>query len=129
MSTASDTRGVGMLAFSAILLVTMGIFRIFDGIWSISYHGSVPDNLQGGLFGTTLSTYGWVWVVLGILLILAGVGVLLHVQVARWFGVVMASLAAITAITWMPYYPVWSLLYIYLAAIVIYALVVYAART
>jgi hypothetical protein len=128
MSIESEGRGVGMLAFSGILLVTMGIFRIFDGIWSISYHGSVPDNLQGGLFGTTLSTYGWVWVVIGILLILAGVGVFLRVQAARWFGVVAASVAAIAAVTWLPYYPVWALLYIYLAVIIIYALAVYGDR-
>jgi hypothetical protein len=117
-----------MLAFSAILLITMGIIRIFDGIWSFSYHGSVPDNLQDGLFGNSLSNYGWVWVIVGVLLILAGVGVLVRAQAARWFGVVAAGVAAITAVAWLPYYPVWALVYIYLAIVVIYGLVVYAGR-
>ena len=66
------------------------------------------------------------WIVVGVLLILAGIGVMLHVQLARWFGVVAAGIACISGILWIPYYPVWALVYIYLAIVVIYGLVVYA---
>jgi len=126
MTIESQTRGQGMVTFSAILLVTMGIMRILDGIWSLTQHGAAP-HLQGGLLGSKLSTYGGVWIGVGALLILAGVGVVLRVQAARWFGVAAAIVACISGILWIPYYPVWAIVYIYLAVVVIYGLVVYAA--
>ena len=43
-------------------------------------------------------------------------------EVFRWVGIVAAGLAAISAIFVMPYYPVWSLIYIALAVMVIYGL-------
>jgi hypothetical protein len=42
--------------------------------------------------------------------------------VFRWVGIIAAGLAAISAIFVMPYYPVWSLIYIAIAVMVIYGL-------
>jgi hypothetical protein len=41
---------------------------------------------------------------------------------SRWIGIIAAGLSAITAIFVMPYYPVWSLIYIAIAIMVIYGL-------
>ena len=43
-------------------------------------------------------------------------------QIARWVGFVAAAIGGLTAATWLPYYPVWSLVYIGLAVMVFYAL-------
>jgi len=43
-------------------------------------------------------------------------------SIARWIGIVAAALGAISAIILVPYYPVWSLIYIALAVMVIYGL-------
>lgn len=43
-------------------------------------------------------------------------------QISRWVGIVAGAIAAISAIWWMPYYPIWSLTYIGIGVIVIYAL-------
>jgi len=43
-------------------------------------------------------------------------------EVSRWIGIIAAALSAITAIFVMPYYPVWSLIYIAIAVMVIYGL-------
>jgi hypothetical protein len=48
--------------------------------------------------------------------------------VARWVGVAAGAIIAISAIWWMPYYPVWSLTYIAVGALVIYALVAYGGE-
>jgi len=48
--------------------------------------------------------------------------VVLITAVSRWVGIIAAALAAISAIFVMPYYPVWSLIYIALAVMVIYGL-------
>ena len=43
----------------------------------------------------------------------------LSAEIARWIGIIAASLGAISAIFLMPYYPVWSLIYIAIAIMVI----------
>ena len=117
----------GWLTFSAVVLIIAGIMRVIDAIWAFGYHGAIPDNLQGALLGHSLATYGWIWLIIGIILIAAGVLVLgpsdqPSAEVSRWVGIVAAALAAISAMFVMPYYPVWSLLYILIAILVIYGL-------
>ena len=43
-------------------------------------------------------------------------------QLGRWVGIAAGALGAISAIWWMPYYPIWSLTYIALGVFVIYTL-------
>jgi hypothetical protein len=117
----------GWLTFSAVVLIIAGIMRVIDAIWAFSYHGALPDGLQGALLGHSLATYGWIWLLIGVILIAAGVLVLgpsdqPSAEISRWVGIIAASLAAISAIFVMPYYPVWALLYIAIAVLVIYGL-------
>jgi hypothetical protein len=58
-------------------------------------------------------------------LILCAFAVMSRSQIGRWVGVAAAAIGAISAIWWMPYYPIWSLTYIGLGVVVIYALVAY----
>jgi hypothetical protein len=50
-------------------------------------------------------------------------------QVARWVGIAAGAIGAVSAIWWMPYYPIWSLTYIAIGGLVIYALVAYGDRS
>jgi hypothetical protein len=115
--------------FAAIVLGVAGIMRIFDAIWAFRYHGVLPDNFEAAIFGHSLKTYGWIYLVVAAVLIASAVLVLSGSQVARWVGVVAGAIIAISAIWWMPYYPIWSLTYIATGALVIYALVAYGGKT
>ncbi len=70
------------------------------------YHGALPQHLEDAIFGTSLKTYGWVYLVVGVLLILSAFAVMSRSQLGIWVGVVFAALASISAIWWMPYYPI-----------------------
>jgi hypothetical protein len=118
--------GANWLYFAGFALMIAGVMRIFDAIWAFGYKGTVPSNLQHAIFGDNLSTYGWLWLVVGVILILCGVGVLARNQLSRWVGVFAGALGAVTAIWWMPYYPIWSLTYIILGVAVVYALLTHA---
>jgi len=115
--------------FAAVVLGTAGIMRIFDAIWAFSYHGAIPQGLQGALFGHSLKTYGWIYLVVAAVLIVCAFLVLSGSQVGRWVGVAAGVIACISAIWWIPYYPIWSLVYIALGALVIYALAAYGGQT
>jgi hypothetical protein len=120
-------RRSGWLTFSAVVLIIAGIMRVIDGIWALGYNGAIPDGLRGALLGHSLRAYGWLWLIVGIILIAAGALLLgpsdrPSAEVSRWIGIIAASLGAISAIFVMPYYPVWSLIYIGIAIMVIYGL-------
>jgi len=123
-----DRRGEGWLTFAAVVLGVAGIMRIFDAIWAFRYHGALPDNFEAAIFGHSLKTYGWIYLVVAAVLIVCAVLVLSGSQLARWVGVAAGAIIAISAVWWMPYYPVWSLTYIAIGALVIYALVVYGGN-
>ena len=123
-----DRRGEGWLTFAAVVLGVAGIMRIFDAIWAFRYHGALPDNFEAAIFGHSLKTYGWIYLIVAAVLIVCAVLVLSGSQVARWVGVAAGAIIAISAVWWMPYYPVWSLTYIAIGALVIYALVVYGGN-
>ncbi len=117
----------GWLTFSAVVLIIAGIMRVIDAIWAFGYHGAIPDDLKDAILGHSLKTYGWIWLIAGVILIAAGVLVLgpgdrPSAEISRWIGIIAAALAAISAIFVMPYYPVWSLIYIAIAIMVIYGL-------
>jgi hypothetical protein len=118
-----NERGNGWIVFAAIVLGVAGVMRIFDAVWAFRYHGVLPQHFEDAIFGTSLKTYGWVYLVVGVLLILSAFAVMSRSQIGIWVGVVFAALASISAIWWMPYYPIWSLTYVGMGVVVIYALI------
>lgn len=125
---AMEQKNSGWLMFAAIVLGVAGIMRVFDAIWAFRYHGALPQNFEDAIFGHSLKTYGWVYLVVAIVLILCAVGVMARSQVSRWIGIFAGAVLSISAIWWMPFYPVWSLAYILAGILVIYSLAVYGGQ-
>ncbi len=124
----NEARGQGWLFFAGTILGLAGIMRILDGIWALRYDGAIPEGLQDAVLGHDLDTYGWVWIAVGVLLILVSIGIVQRSQLSRWIGYLGAVILAISATVWLPYYPVWSLIYIAIAVMVFYALARYGGR-
>jgi hypothetical protein len=120
-----EQRGEGWVLFAGIILGLAGVMKIFDAIWAFSYHGTLPYNLEGAIFGHSLKTYGWVDLIVAAILIICAFAVMAGSGFARWIGIIAAVIAGISAIWWMPFYPVWAFVYIFIAFLVIYALAVY----
>jgi len=123
-----EERGSGWLVFAGTVLGIAGIMRVFDAIWAFRYHGVLPSNFEAAIFGHSLKTYGWVYLIVAIVLILSSFGVLVRSQISRLIGIVAGGVLAISSIWWMPYYPIWSLTYIAIGILVVYALAAYGGR-
>lgn len=123
-----EMEGMGWLLFAGTVLGLAGIMRIFDALWAFSYKGALPGNLEDGLMGSTLTNYAWLWLIVGIVLMVVSFGVVLRSQVSRWLGYVGAVILGVSAMVWMPYYPVWSVVYVGIAVAVLYALARHGGR-
>src|SRR5947209_1356636 len=104
--------GLGWMFFAGTMLGLAGLMRLIDSIWAFTYHGALPAGLQDGLLGSNLKNYAWAWLVVSVVLMTASFLVIVKSQFARWIGIIAATVGALSAITWMPYYPIWSLTYI-----------------
>jgi hypothetical protein len=120
-----ETKGEGWLIFAAIALGVAGVMRIFDAIWAFRVNNQV---LVAGTLGSNIRNYAWLWLIIGILLILCAFALAQQSQMARWIGIVAGAVCAITSIWWMPYYPIWSLTYVAIGIGVVYALAAYGGR-
>ncbi len=125
---ADEAWGSGWLFFAGTVLGLAGLMRIVDAFWAFGYKGALPDALQNGLLGSNLKHYGWAWLIVGIILIVSSFLILARSQFARWVGYIAAVILGLSAMTWMPYYPVWSLAYVALAVLVFYALARHGGR-
>ena len=113
----------GWVRFASIVLIFAGIMRVLDSIWAFRYNGALPDNLDGGTLGSNLTTYAVVYLVVGALLIATGIYVVMRSQFFRWVGVAAGIIGGLSGAVWLPYYPVWSLVYVGLSVLVAYALI------
>lgn len=120
--------GTGWLFFAATVLGLAGLMRLVDSFWAFRYEGALPDGLQNAALGDNLTTYGWTWLAVGIILIVASLLIVTRSQIGRWVGLVAAAIGGLTAMTWMPYYPIWSLTYVAVAVLIFYALARYGSR-
>ena len=127
-SAVPDDTGSGWVMFAGIILIFAGVMRFFDAIWAFRFNGTLPEGLQDATFGDSLTTYGWTYLIVGLVLVFAGVAVLSRSQFARWIGIVAAAIGGLSAMAWLPYYPIWSLIYIFIAVMVIYALTAHGGR-
>jgi hypothetical protein len=120
--------GGGWLIFAGTIIGLMGFMRIIDSMWAFHYKGALPDGLKDGVLGSNLHTYAWTWLVVGLVLIVSSFFIIARSQIARWIGYFAAAIAALSAMTWMPYYPIWSITYVAVAVMVFYALARYGGR-
>ncbi|MFI5040526.1 MAG: hypothetical protein ACHQNA_01535 [Acidimicrobiales bacterium] len=121
-------KGFGWMFFAGTILGLAGFMRMLDAFWAFGYHGALPESLKDGVLGSSLHTYGWTWLIVGVILIVSSFLVLVRSQFARWVGLIAAAIGGLSAMTWMPYYPVWSLTYVGMAVLVFYALAAHGGR-
>lgn len=117
-------KGSGWLLFASIMLLLAGAFNFIWGIGAL-----VKDDLYvSKLLFANLTFWGWVWLIVGVVQILVGFGVMSRNQVARWAGIVMASVSAILAFFYIWAVPGWALLIITLDVLVLYGLGTFGGR-
>ena len=121
----APVKGAGWIAFAATMLVISGGFKIFDAFWAFKYDDDVSEDVQTVVFERDPATWGWVWLIVGIVLIAAGIAVIGGSEWARWVGIIAAGVATLTFLPWIYFQPLWTVLSVALCVMVIYALATY----
>ena len=111
----------GWIVFASTMLIVVGVINIFEGIIALLYNERVlvtPNNFVV----VDLTSWGWTLLISGVLLLIAGIGLMSAQTWARITAIVIVGLHAVTQTAWLGAYPVWSLLMIALDTVLLFAL-------
>jgi len=124
--THAEGRGYGLVLFAGVLLLVVGFWNLIYGIAAIANSHVFVANAHYVV--GDLRVWGWVTLIFAVLQILAGVGVMMGNQFARWFAVAAVGLNAINQMFFLPAYPFWSLTIIAMDIVALYGLCAYGSR-
>ena len=113
----------GWVGFAALMMIVIGSIDFFEGLIAVirkGYYVATPSQII--VFDTT--TWGWITMLLGVLLVLVGLGLASGSGVARWTAIVLLVFNLLAQLSWLGHtaYPVWTLTVVALEIIVLFAL-------
>jgi len=120
-----DSSWSGWIVFAGFVLVLVGAMDALQGLVAIIKDEYVVATAKG-LAIVDVTTWGWVTLLWGALLVLVGFGLLGGAGWARWLAIIGVGLNAIGQIAFMANYPqaypLWNILIVTLNILVLYAL-------
>ncbi|NUP49745.1 MAG: hypothetical protein HOW97_20910 [Catenulispora sp.] len=111
----------GWTLFAGIMMVISGIMDFLYGITAAA-HNDLIVTTRNYAFRFNVTTWGWIHIVLGVLLVVVGAGVLMGLTWARWTGIFIVGLASIGNFMSLPYQPGWALVLLAIDVFVIWGL-------
>jgi hypothetical protein len=124
MTHEVSERGTGGAVFAATIMIIAGCFGVLQGIALIA-KGTFYVQPANYWINTGASTWGWWLLIVGIVVLLAGFGVISGAAWARWLGIVIVSIQALTNFAFIPVQPFWAITLILVDFWVIHSLFVH----
>ena len=115
--------GEGWVLFAGIMIIILGVLNVIWGLAAIDNSKFFVANATFIL--TSLNTWGWITLLVGVAEVFAAFSIWRGGQVGRWFGIGIASLNVIVALLSISAYPFWGLAVFIVALLVIYGLAAY----
>jgi hypothetical protein len=125
-STASGW--VAWILLAAILLVLLGSVHVLTGLVALLRPQILATTRSHLLVPLGLTALAWLHVVLGATAVTVGFSLLRGRRWARLSAVVLACLAILVNFAFIAIYPIWAVIAIAFAAIVIYAVAVHGSE-
>jgi hypothetical protein len=122
------TAWVGWIAFAGYMMVMLGAFHIIQGLVALFRDEYFLVGSNGLTVQVDFTTWGWVHLVGGVVLIVAGVGLFTGQLWARSITVALALMSAVVNIGFLSAYPIWSAIMIGVDILVIWAVTVHGSE-
>jgi hypothetical protein len=123
----APTGWTGWIAFAGVMMVLAGILNAVYGLVAIVNDEWVAWTNSTAVY-LDISQWGWVHLILGLIVLAAGIGVFSGNVLARLVGIVVAALSLIGNFFFIPAYPLWALTVIVIDALVIWALTAHGSE-
>ena len=121
------TGWVGWVYFAGFMMVIMGILQMISGLTALLNDKFFLVN-QERLIAFDFTTWGWIQLVMGLIVMMAGSAVVSGQMWGRVIGVILAVLSIIANFAFIAAYPIWSGIVIAVDVLIIYALTVHGSE-
>ena len=119
------TGWTGWALFAGVMMLMVGLFQAMEGLVALFNDDWYAVNKKGLVLSVDYTAWGWVHLLLGVVIVAAGAAVLNGRVWGRVVGVMMALGSAVTNLAFIAAYPAWSVIIIAVDVFVIYALCVH----
>ena len=116
------TKRSGWLTFAGVTALVVGGYNLLSGIAAVSDDDVLAAQATKVLYGIDLTSWGWLWLLVGALQILGGVLVLRRNWWGVAIGVSMAGISALITVFVIFVVPLWAIAVLALDALVLYGL-------
>lgn len=124
MTQNVGVRGTVGAYFAGTLMVIVGILGILQGVAGIA-NNSFYVQPQNYWITTGAATWGWIQLVVAIVVLVSGFAVMRGAAWARWLGIIVVSIQLVQNFLFVPYQPFWAILLILIDLWIIHSLFVY----
>ena len=129
--TTPRTGGTGWIIFAGIAMIIGGANMFINGLWALNATNTQIASFKNQLLfsDTNLDTWGWIYAIVGLVVLLAGMFVFMRSRWAVMVGILAATVQAVLAFFWI-FSPQWpgALVIIVIDLLVIHALVAHGER-
>ena len=122
------SKWAGWIGFAGVLMIILGALHAFQGLIAIFRDEYFLVSSNGLAVKLDFTVWGWMALIIGVVVIVAGVCVMAGQMWARIVGVVLASLSLLGNFAILAAYPLWSLIMIALDIVIIMALTVHGSE-
>lgn len=112
---------LGLTIAAAVMMMVSGVWNFLEGLAAV-VRGGFFIRLPTYAYDLSVRGWGWFHLILGVVVFLAGAGLLTDKLWARTVGVTLAALSAVVNFLYIPYLPVWSVVVIAIDLAIIWAL-------
>ena len=122
------TGWTGWIGFAGFMMIMLGCFHAIQGLVALFDDKKFLIADSGLTVSVDYTAWGWIHLIGGIVILLAGISLFAGRMWARIVGVVLAFISAIANIAFLSAYPIWSAIMIVLDVLIIWALTVHGAE-
>ena len=125
MSPTSESREIVAgwgTTFAGTMMMIVGLVEFFQGLVAVINGNQFFVTTPNYVFQLNVTTWGWIHLVLGAVIAVAGLFIFTGNIVARSVGMLLAGLQALANFMWLPYSPLWSIIIIAIDVFIIWSL-------
>jgi hypothetical protein len=115
---------IGWSGFAGFMLILAGIMQGLNGLAAL-LNDEFFVKLPNYTFKLDVTAWGWIHLLIGIVLVASGFGIFKGHVAGRTIGVFAAAGTMVANFMWLPYYPVWSSIMIFVSIAIIWALTIH----
>lgn len=112
----------GWVTFAGVIALVVGGYNALSGIAALSDDDTLAAQATDVLYGIDLTAWGWCWLIIGAVQVVAGVLVLQRNEWGRWLAIGIAATSAMITIFVIFVFPLWAIAVLALDCLVLYAL-------